>query len=30
MESETNIKLTSAEISQLWSGYMNDSMSVWA
>jgi hypothetical protein len=28
MQTEHNIKLTSAEISQLWSAYMNDSMSI--
>src|SRR5919205_84983 len=28
MQSENNIKLTSAEISQLWSAYMNDSLSI--
>ncbi|MEH7086950.1 DUF3231 family protein [Neobacillus drentensis] len=28
MQSEKNIKLTSAEISQLWSAYMNDSLSI--
>jgi hypothetical protein len=28
MESETNVKLTSAELSQLWVSYMNDSMTV--
>ncbi|WHX98065.1 DUF3231 family protein [Neobacillus sp. DY30] len=28
MQSENNIKLTSAEISQLWSAYMSDSLSI--
>lgn len=28
MQSENNISLTSAEISQLWSAYMNDSLSI--
>lgn len=28
MQSENNIKLTSSEISQLWSAYMSDSLSI--